>query len=282
MAIGDLLVGMTGIMTGVLLKTHQAKVVYKLFGILPLFGSMFVSIFSLGLMTLDRLIAVKYSLQYHKKMTTRRIMMLIALTWLIPILLTLSEGVILLHTDSYTELKVRSVILGIFFTFGSVSLFISNGILYHYIRRQQTKIRKTSIPRGFLSDETQPFTESHKKKSQFSFSRSALQHKQKTRKSPSQRDIKASTLCIWITVAFVACWTPLTGYRVSYVLGRTRKFPWFRRLCLCLASANSLVNPIIYFMRRKDFQTHLKRMLSDKKRSSARSTASYTSGGADG
>ena len=212
----------------------------------------------------------------------RRKILLVALVWLIPILLTISEGVILLHTDSYAELKVRSVILGVFFTFGSISLFISNGVLYHYIRRQQTKLRKTSIPRGFLSAETQPFTESRKKKSKFSFSRSSSQHKQRTGKSPSQRDIKASTLCIWITVAFVACWTPLTGYRVSHVLGRTRAFPWFRRLCLCLASANSLVNEMIYFMRRKGFQTHLKRMLFDRKTSSARSTASYTSGRADG
>ena len=272
MAIGDLLVGTTGTVTGVLLKTNQTKVVYKLLGILPLFGSMFVSIFSLGIMTLDRLIAVKYSLHYHRKMTTRRTMVLIAVSWLIPALLTVIEGVILLQEDSYTELKVRSVILGVFFTFGSLSLSVSNGILYHYIYQQQSRIRTTSFP-----FQTIPPKESHDNQSNNNSSHLPARNKQKYKNSPSQGDIKTSTLCIWITVAFIACWSPLTGYRLSYVLGRTRAFPWLRRLCLCLASANSLVNPIIYFMRRKDFQKCIRRIVSDKERSSGRSVTNYTS-----
>ena len=261
MAIGDLLVGVTGTITGVLLKTKQNKHIHRPFGTIPLFGSMFVSILSLGFMTLDRLIAVKYSLSYHRIMTKRRAMILIAVSWFIPILLTVIEGIIFIQTPIKTELKVRSAILGVFFTFGSITLCASNGMLYYFIYQQQKGIRKTSFPlqSSLLS------TKSDQKGNHKGYDDFTTQNKQKCKKLPSRRDIKASTLCIWITVAFVVCWIPLTGYRLSYIMGRTNKIFWLRRLGLCLASANSLVNPIIYFMKRKDFQRYLKRMVSDKK-----------------
>ena len=226
------------------------------------------------MMTLDRLVAVKCSLNYHRKMTPRLIEVLIALSWLIPVLLTVMEGIIMLHTDFYTELKVRSVILGVFFTFGSISLCVSNGILYHCIYRQQTSICKTSFP---LKNNPPAGFKKENDNNIISINQKAAANKEEAKKSLRRRDIKASWLCIWISVAFVICWAPLTGYRLSYVMGRTTAYPWLRRLSLCLASANSLANPIIYFMRRKDFQRYLKRMVSDKKSSITRSVTSYTS-----
>ena len=74
-------------------------------------------------------------------------------------------------------------------------------------------------------------------------------------------DNKMTTVCICIIVVFVICWLPLVGYRFSYVVGRTTKIVWYRRLTQCLAIANSLFNPFIYFLVRNDFRELLKRLL---------------------
>ena len=64
--------------------------------------------------------------------------------------------------------------------------------------------------------------------------------------------------CIAVVIIFVLCWVPLCTYRLAYLIGRTLALPWFRRLALCLAASNSLLNPWMYILIRRDFRKMLK------------------------
>ena len=78
------------------------------------------------------------------------------------------------------------------------------------------------------------------------------------------RERKITIMCICNIVAFLICWLPLVGYRFSYVVGRTTEVYWLLRLTQCLVLSNSLLNPFIYFMVRKDFRKLLKKLLRIK------------------
>ena len=79
------------------------------------------------------------------------------------------------------------------------------------------------------------------------------------------RDRKISVMCIWIVVIFLLCWFSNIYYRFSYVVGRKRRLPWFRRLGQCLALFNSLMNPVLYFLMRSDFRQMLKELIGCRK-----------------
>ena len=251
LATGDLLVGINGMITPILLITNQKILIYKISGILPLFGSMFVSICSLGIMTIDRLVSVKYPLRYHSIMTQWRIKLLIALTWIVPGTLTLIEVLVLLYSTFNTELKVRSCFMFIFLITASLALISSNFVIHRSIFRQQASMMTVST---HSSDRTI--------KNDTNMVRNERKYAKKTISNSVDILVNLinSRVCIWIIAAFMVCWIPLTAYRFSYVVGRTTALRWLRRLSLCLASANSFLNPCIYFLIRKQFRTLLKRL----------------------
>ena len=235
MTVADFLVGVLGAITGILLLTKQPDIIWRLSGMIPLYGGMFTSIIMLGLLTADRFIACKWPLRYHELMTTKRTLVLIRLAWVIPILITTIQAVILICTTDKIELQVRSIFLTVVFTAGVISLTTSNWILYRIVKLQRLKLRPTiHVPSG--NDGKRPTT-------------------------IMKSEHKSSRMCLWIVILFIICWTPLTSYRFSALVGRKEAVPWLRRLSMCLAAGNSLLNPCVYFLKREDFREMFKRLL---------------------
>ena len=370
LAIADLLVGFFGTLTGILLKFVKNNLIFKLCGLIPLYGSMFISVFSLILLTIDRLVAVKCPFSYDSFMANSRVTTSIVFCWIIPLLTTISQMIIYVMYGLRLELKIRNAILSVVSLSGFVVLMISNFILIRRVKKQRqmsaklkgAKVFGTVFPVSSDKHSGSPVTGScasissameipnawypkgetvssnenlyqRSLTSAFvincdrlrtfnaqqlkSHSSSPLcvercpaenlvniptcqknknevievladikEHPQQTldasnkvkvsvqtsfnssggtdRPKLSNRSVpdnKITTMCICIIVVFLMCWLPLVGYRFSYVVGRTTKVVWYQRLTQCLAIANSLFNPFIYFLVRKDFRELLKKLL---------------------
>ena len=290
MVLGDTFVGLFGINLGVLLQLGKDATYYKLLGNIPIFSSIFVSIFSLILLTVDRLIAMKrpylYTSQFYKKL----ILKVIVLTWIIPCLIIIQQSLIYVGVESKTELKVRSFIFVAFFLIGVIVLVWSNAILFVGIRgyiknltdtqSRQLQMKAESSNDDNRSDSNPRENEAHV------LSHAELHTKQGTsaklrkpvavekRICPSPQPNSAaynltrrqelkntSLLCLLTVLLFILSWLPLAGYRFCYATGIGGGIPWLRRLSLCLTIANSLINPIIYLLVRKEFRAYLKNLL---------------------
>ena len=392
MAFADLLVGIFGTLTGILLKSEQTSLIYKLSGLIPLYGCMFASVFSLVLLTIDRLVAVKYPFSYDSFMANFRITTAIALCWMVPFLTTISQMIIYVTSGANLELKIRNTILTFVSLSGFTILAVANFILVQKVKEQrqlanelsgvsvkfgsarkggsfshailtriesepnsaarssvgidscasippEIEVRKVSSPGEAILAQNQNWCQScqtiafitrhesldaprvqQSKRNMFpvlcagscrakdpncSNNLSSIQEDKNKGESPcitesydvtkkpktsmsipiqssqaTQRPIRKSklirkipdsritTMCIFIIVAFLVCWLPLVGYRFSYVVGRTTLIPWFRRLTQCLAMSNSLLNPFIYFLMRKEFRDLLQKLLKIEKKKS--------------
>ena len=129
MTLSDLLVGVLTVLYGYLLKTNQPKLIYKLCSIIPLFGTMLVSILSVAFITLDRVVAVVRPLKYQHWISDKRLKKMIILSWILPLFISIVATIVYLTTDSKTELKVRACILSSIFLVGFVVLIVSNVML---------------------------------------------------------------------------------------------------------------------------------------------------------
>ena len=113
MALADFLVGAFGILNQIqrykfLVSEHEESIdIWKLFGVLPFFCSAFMSIFSIGVMTADRLISVQNTLHYNTVMTYLREKVLIVLIWVTTAIIIVTQGTIYLSISPETELITR-------------------------------------------------------------------------------------------------------------------------------------------------------------------------------
>ena len=404
MVVADALVGLFGTLTGILLKfSSDKKLIFKLCGLIPVYGSMFVSILSLVLLTIDRVIAIRYPFKYDSLMTNFRVTCSIALSWIIPFLGTVSLVIIYVTKGLNIELKVRNTFITFYSLTGFTVLVLANLVLIKKVKEQRARAitlkdtshqlkadaianaigiekRRASDP-GILRDSNRnemidsvystcfgeetsiaseavegasenkcprPMTMAYLKRCDTSksitmkikqfrrqtlsfpvleqeassrlnclsslskirsesteilttYASQALPHKTRrpsisgdstdddldseyslsTTTTQSQsthavtkrktnlrkkfarklRDRKITIMCICIVVAFFICWLPLVGYRLSYVAGRTKMVQWFGRLTQTLAMSNSLLNPFIYFLLRKDFRHLFKKLI---------------------
>ena len=135
MSLADALVGCFGITLGILLFIDSPQDYYKLAGNIPLFSSMFASVGSLTLLTVDRLVALKrphsYGTAYYDRLNLR----LVVLTWVIPLLINIQQTVIYFGIGWRKELKVRGMIFAVFFCIGTTTLVSLNILLYFSVRK---------------------------------------------------------------------------------------------------------------------------------------------------
>ena len=256
MSIADLCVGITGIGGGLIFffmkKGLTTVTVYKIGGLLPLFGSFFMSILSLGIMTADRLVSIKFAVRHMSIMTRKRIKVAIGICWLIVIVLMSIQGLLFLFASAWTELQVRCLLMGIFFIVGSIILSISNTILYRTVK-ERTKKRVTII-HVRPSEQSGGLSQA-----------SELKQKQHFEAAKQKDETRSARVCIWMTVLFIVCWLPVTIYYLVWLaltanpagrIGLT--------VCFALAGLNSVLNPAIYLLQRKDFRFYFRKMICEK------------------
>ena len=254
----DLFVGAMGMLTGIAFVTNQPKAIYKLLGTLPLFCFMYASILSLGAMTLDRLVAIKFPLRYKSLITSKRVYKLIAFSWTLPIMLIPVDTIISFMIGWAFELKFRNVLLTVFVVFGFLILLVCNKSLYSSIGKQRRRLRSLSVRYERSRAETNVSILSDVQLVQV--------NAKKVRKAST--DLCLCSMCVWVVNVFIICWLPLTVYRLSYFTGRPG-IPWLRRLSTCLAICNSILNPCIYIIKRSDFRQHIKDLFEKSRSYSA-------------
>ena len=263
MTVADDLVGFFCIIFAGALITKQSQTVYKLIGVIPLFGSMFISIFSITVMTLDRLIAIKIPLRHKNILTSKRVVRLILLCWLVPAFVTIQEICVYFAFSSKVELRVRGYILFVFFSIGSTLLTISNIYLYKTIERHACCMNNQRM--AVLGRKRVQLNDAIDSRSdQFCIIMLPNSTRERRFQKQTLNEIKAARLCIKITVIFIACWIPLTSYRLTYSLGKKIGIAWLRRLFLLMAVSNSIMNPVVYLLTRSCFQKYMWLFLTRK------------------
>ena len=421
LVVSDLLSSIFGLVFGVLLKCRQPRRNYRLFGSIPLYGFMFVSILALGFLTIDRLAAVIRPLRYPILMSKFCVKGMVVVSWVVPVLFMTSQCLVYYADGVRTELKIRGCFLTLVFMFSLTALLISNLLLIlkartifmrfkrtndHHLNsaasksrqinsnestpnidtktKQEAKIFRKVSPLTYkgklsrfgtdsnssmptingvrqnrlvvgsstqLQGNLEPTEENlsgrlEKSKAKvFSLSRdyclvgklTEMQerdcggedeiftakidtppmkkitrvsktltepehledipvnsgflntrqtlinndaiHRQfvvnrpcnqlekrilrTNHKSINYRENKMTVVCICIITVFLIAWLPLIGYRLSYVIGRDKAVVWLRRLSLCVAMANSILNPCFYFLLRQDFRSLLWNLVTE-------------------
>ena len=279
MALADTLVGIFGTSLGALLLLKQSSLYYKIFGNIPMFSSLFISVLSLALLTLDRLIALKRPFQYSSPKYRRLITRLLIFFWVVPIIISVQQVLVFVYLSSKNELIVRSILFSGFFLLAALVLVCSNGFLIISINKHFSIVHsRLSKHSGAMSvvDEESPtdyalkvvkksvVLEQHLQQSQQRCKRTALSGSDgqigSSFKGVRRLELKQTSIfCIAIVTLFLLFWLPLAAYRTCYAAGISLKISWLRRFALCLTVLNSLLNPVLYFLVKRDLRKYLKR-----------------------
>ena len=251
MTVADLCVATAGISGGLifLFMTRGSTTVtgYKIGGLLPLFGSFFMSILSLGFITTERLVSVKLPWRHRVIVTRKRTKVAIGICWLIVVIMMIVQGLLFLFVSAWTELQVRCSLLGIFFVVGSIILSVSNVVLYRTVQKRAGNHRHNIIHPQPIGGESQDF---------------GSKERQNFETLKMRDEATRARVCIWMTVVFIICWLPVTIYYLLWLaltanpagrIGLT--------VCFALVGLNSVLNPVIYLLQRKDFRFYFRKMV---------------------
>ena len=280
MALADALVGVFGFNLGLFLYLKEEPLYYKLAGNIPMFSSLFGSVLALALLTIDRLIAVKkpftYSSHCYRRLMTR---LLIVLSWGVPATITVSQSLIYVYMSSKSELVVRSIMFSSFFCFAALVLIFFNAFLIASIRTHFSKANTRVIPSNNATSIQTAYETDHanieiscnfnvKNETVLDITRgpisigmnvpNAEQNSRKIRRINRRSELKQTSIfCVAIVSLFVILWAPLAVYRLYYAVGASLNIFWLRRLALCLTVANSLLNPVFYFLAKRELRRYL-------------------------
>eukprot|EP00795_Rhopilema_esculentum_P017618 gene17617-9258_t len=241
LAFADLLVGVFSVSLASCLLSNQHGMVYKVAGNIPLFGSFFASILSLSLLSFDRLIAVEMPLRYCSIVTCRRIAVALASNWGFTFLMCVQQYSFYFGFSYRVELRARGTIMIICFFVGATILTLTNVLLYKATKEQYLK---TTESEGFFHIEK-------------SCGEDTGRGDTPKRRRPKMSDLAATRECLCIVLVFICCYLPLSFYRLIYTYGFTFNDLHGRRICLLIALLSSVINPWIYFFKRKHFRALL-------------------------
>ena len=254
MSVADLCVGIAGIGGGIIflfmMKGSTTMTVYKTGGILHLFGSFFMSILPLGIITAERLVAIKLLLYHRFTVTRNRIKVAVGMCWLFVTVVITIQGVLFVVVSAKTELQVRCLLLTIFFIAGTFILLVSNTVLYKTVQRRVVNRHVNMVhsqTRGGISQD------------------SVSKERYSVGNSKQRDDTSRARICIWMTAVFIMCWLPVTIY---YILWFALSINPAGRLglivCFALVGLNSVLNPVIYLLQRKDFRFYFRKIICRK------------------
>lgn len=238
LALADFFVGLFSIIFAASMVTEQKPTVYKCLGNIPLFVSMFISIFSLTLLTFDRLIAILRPLRYPAIVTGKRLNISLFVSWMLTLCLLLLQYILFFCFSNQIELQVRGTLIIACFFLGATVLGITNCYLFVAISKQKDTLDQQTTSK-LLNQSPKKILSLHEKVP-------------KVKKS----DFKSSKECIFIVLVFICSLLPLSIYRLLYTLGFKLNYIHARRLFLLLALLSSFINPWIYFFNKKQFRRY--------------------------
>uniref|UniRef100_A0ACB8ECT4 Adenosine receptor A2b n=2 Tax=Sphaerodactylus townsendi TaxID=933632 RepID=A0ACB8ECT4_9SAUR len=77
-----------------------------------------------------------------------------------------------------------------------------------------------------------------------------------------QKEVNAAKSLAIIVGFFALCWLPLHTLNCVTLFGKTKNPLWAMNLTIILSHANSVINPIIYAYRIRDFRSTFRKILS--------------------
>ena len=249
LASADFFVGIFSVTFAVSMLAGQGQDIYKSLGNIPLFGSMFMSIFSLILLTFDRLLAIMQPLRYQSIVTGKRLRILFISCWLLSLLLLVQQYILYHCFRSSLELKIRGSLLVVCFFVGATVLGIANCCLVIAIRKQKEKHKMSCTNQEKTTED-----DSNK----VSGSRKQLTLIRKKYTKIKKWDLSASKECFYIVFIFILSFLPLSVYRLLHACGVSLDYHHARRMFLIMALLSSFINPWIYFFKKRQLRKYLR------------------------
>lgn len=224
-------------------------------------GFLFVSVCNLCCITFDRFLAVTRPLRYHAKMTKRKVLVMIALSWIVPSLVSLAP-VGWQYTDTGLEAVTRNnkifytLQVVVFMFFPCLIMLVAYAVIFNIAWKQTKHINRvlSSVNLAANNNRSVPIP------------------------TTSTREAKA-TLKVFGTVVlmFVFCWS-LSAFRSIVFYYQLMDVPfdviYASRLLLV---GNSAINPIIYALWKRDIKMEILKLLKLNNRMVRPSSATFRS-----
>lgn len=244
LGIADLLVGLVVEPLAAFVHIREAfglPLIYHVYLQPFYFTACTASVFSLGMLTIDRYIAITSPLQYRATLSNKRALISSIVIWLISIALPFLQ-----HKIGF---------IWYFFVFGNASVLVTFFVLvFAFVRvhrKLRAQIRELSEMQG-SSEEN------------------------RAQNNALKNEEKITRAFMMMLVVFCVCYTPslLMIYLMNFcTMCSCQAIHWFRDLSFLFVVLNSCMNPFIYALRLPNFRESA-RMLCGKSRSQAR-TARY-------
>lgn len=201
---------------------------------------LFISVCNLCCITFDRFLSVTKPLRYHAKMTRRKVLWLVIVSWIVPGIVSIVP-VAWLYTDTSQERVAvdnkifYTIQVVVFMLTPCVIMLVAYAVIFNIAWKQTRHIRRVL---------------------------SSLSLSQTNAAASTTREAKA-TLKVFgtVVVVFVFCWS-LSAFRTivtNYKLVDRLPIDLIMTSRLLLV-ANSAINPIIYSLWKKDFKKEIRRL----------------------
>ena len=207
---------------------------------------------NLSLITIDRLIAIKYPFIYLH-ITTKTVLHTVGITWLSVLLLAILL-IIFKVNSSYVHLVFRISTAGV----AIILLALSNVIIYGIAVRHIHEIKRTSIK--YVNNEKHSITVTPTTSSTGSFTNRSADETKSVRSIRNMDSLLRSTLvCSVIVLSFALCYIPVLINNIL-ILTKKRDFSTVGPFLYVLAYFNSLFDPVIYVAINKEIKKEIRKI----------------------
>ena len=193
---------------------------------------------SLLIVTVDRIVSIKYPFAYLK-LTTAKVISIIVVIWLLSISYT-TLSYVFKFSESTGEIITLTLMLASFIT-----LSISNWTVYVIVRKQIRQIMSTIVEENLPGNNTA---------------------KTSKRKLVLDKQLRALHICVGMVISYVIFWSPLLIHDIAKFSGY--KNDTFSRTAILIVFCNSLADPIIYCIINRDLKLEILQIVHKRRRQS--------------
>ena len=193
---------------------------------------------SLLVVTVDRIVSIKYPFAYLK-LTSAKVISIIVVIWLVSISYTT-----LSYVFKFSQITGEIITLTLMLV-SFITLSISNWTLYFIVRKQIRQIMSTIVEVNLPGNNTT---------------------KTSKRKLVLDKQLRALHICVGMVISYVIFWSPLLIHDIAKFSGY--KNDTFSRTAILIVFCNSLADPIIYCMINKDLKLEILKIVRKRRRQS--------------
>lgn len=211
------------------------------------------TVLHLLMVTMDRYLAIIYSLRYHSLVTKKRAVLVLSGIWSVSLFMALVQLAWIKPEMSVQErpksIKDKEIpydllSIGLFFTVPLLVMLITYSCIFFEVLRQSRNIKKNSVP-GYMENRRQ-----------------------------DRHEWKAAIMFVIMVVIFVVCWLPYFILRLQhnfsdsfFTLPHVTEY-----ILIMLRFLTSFINPCLYIFGKHDFRKALSKVFGWKRRPSRSET----------